>query len=104
MDFSSCPVLKRRAYYGRKMRLSLSEAGANLIQFGMNECVLSGRLKLKSKEEVFFRGLVHADHKKVKGSLYGGQDPLQEIVADLFAQVLCRLFGRSLAYATGNIL
>ena len=45
------------------------------------------------EEKVFFHELAHAAHEKVKGSLTGGQDPLQEIVAELSAQALCRLVG-----------
>jgi len=54
------------------------------------------------EEKVFFHELAHAAHEKVKGSLAGGQDPLQEIVAELSAQALCRLVGKNLADTTGN--
>jgi antirestriction protein ArdC len=51
---------------------------------------------LASKEEVtFFHELSHVAHEKVKGELKGGQDPFQEITAELSAAVLCRLVGKS---------
>ena len=41
-------------------------------------------------------------HEKVKGTIKPGQDPLQEIVAELTAQCLCRLVGRMTNDTTGN--
>ena len=46
------------------------------------------------EEIVFFHELAHVGHEKVKGHLKGGSDPLQEIVAELAAQALCRLVGK----------
>lgn len=46
-------------------------------------------------EAVFFHELAHAAHDKVKGGIVGGQDPIQEIVAELSAQALCRLVGKT---------
>jgi len=54
------------------------------------------------EEKVFFHELAHAGHEKIKGSLSAGQDPLQEIVAELSAQALCRLVGKNLTDTTGN--
>lgn len=54
------------------------------------------------EEKVFFHELAHAAHGKVKGSLTTGQDPLQEIVAELSAQALCRLVGKRIVDTTGN--
>jgi hypothetical protein len=51
---------------------------------------------LASKEEtVFFHELSHVAHQKVKGELKTGQDPFQEITAELAAAVLCQLVGKS---------
>lgn len=54
------------------------------------------------EEKVFFHELAHAAHEKIKGSLTKGQDPLQEIVAELSAQALCRLVGKRIVDTTGN--
>jgi hypothetical protein len=43
---------------------------------------------------VFYHELSHAIDKRIKGELKQGQDPLQEITAELSAEVLCRLTGR----------
>lgn len=58
---------------------------------------------LASKEEsVFFHELAHAAHEKVNGKLKSGQDPFQEIVAELSAQALCRMAGKDSRDTLGN--
>ena len=54
------------------------------------------------EEKTFFHELAHAGHDKVKGGLKPGQDPLQEIVAELSAQALCRIVGKKQQDTTGN--
>jgi hypothetical protein len=46
------------------------------------------------KEKTFFHELAHVAHEKVLGKLKRGQDPLQEIVAELSAQALSRIVGK----------
>lgn len=46
------------------------------------------------EESVFFHELAHCAHDKVVGGLKAGQDPLQEIVAELSAAALCRMVGK----------
>jgi antirestriction protein ArdC len=51
---------------------------------------------LATKDEcVFFHEISHVAHEKVIGSLKAGQDPLQEVVAQLAAQCLCMMVGKS---------
>jgi hypothetical protein len=60
-------------------------------------------IALASPEEiVFFHELAHVGHEKVKGKLLCGQDSMQEIVAELSAQALCRLVGKRVEDTTGN--
>ncbi|MDY6839633.1 MAG: ArdC family protein [Thermodesulfobacteriota bacterium] len=54
------------------------------------------------EEKTFFHELAHAGHERIKGKLTCGQEPLQEIVAELSAQALCRLVGRQANDTTGN--
>lgn len=54
------------------------------------------------EEKVFFHELAHAGHERLKGKLLTGQDPLQEIVAELSAQALCRLVGKQVNDTIGN--
>ena len=51
---------------------------------------------------MFFHELAHAAHEKVNGCLKGGQDPIQEIVAELSAAALCRLVGKRMEECIGN--
>ena len=46
------------------------------------------------EESTFFHELSHVAHEQVLGQLKRGQEPLQEIVAELSAAVLCRLVGK----------
>jgi CBS domain-containing protein len=51
---------------------------------------------------VFFHELAHTAHHIVKGDLQPGQDPIQEIVAELSAQALARMDGKSAEDTIGN--
>ena len=58
---------------------------------------------MASADEVnFFHELAHCSHEKVIGSLAPGQDPFQEIVAELSAQALCCLVGKSTKVTIGS--
>jgi len=60
-------------------------------------------IALATDEEcVFFHELAHCAHEKVKGALKSGQDSLQEIVAELSAQALCLIVGKSGEKYLGN--
>ena len=52
--------------------------------------------------KTFFHELAHAGHHIVKGNLRPGQDPLQEIVAELSACALAQMVGKSIEDTTGN--
>ena len=54
------------------------------------------------EEKTFFHELAHAGHERIKGKLTPGQDPFQEITAELCAQALCRLVGKSGEKHFGN--
>ena len=55
-----------------------------------------------SQECVFFHELAHAGHQIIKGKLQHGQDPIQEIVAELSASALALMVGKSIEDTTGN--
>jgi antirestriction protein ArdC len=60
-------------------------------------------IALATKEEcVFFHELAHCAHEKLLGKLKRGQDPDQEIVAELSAQALCRIVGKTGDRNIGN--
>lgn len=54
------------------------------------------------EESVFFHELSHCAHRKVIGRLKPGQDALQEIVAELSAEALCRIVGKTGKDTIGN--
>lgn len=63
----------------------------------------NSEIRLATKEEcVFFHELSHASHEKVIGGLKGGQVPYQEIVAELSAQALCVMVGKTAKDTLGN--
>ena len=63
----------------------------------------SQEIALATEDEcVFFHELAHCAHEKVKGQLKAGQDPLQEIIAELSAQALCRIVGKTGIRYVGN--
>ena len=53
-------------------------------------------------EKTFFHELSHAADHIIKGNLKPGQDPFQEITAELSAQALSRIAGKSIEDTTGN--
>ena len=54
------------------------------------------------EERTFFHELSHVAHEKIIGTLKGGQDPLQETVAELSGQVLCQMVGKTGSDTMGN--
>ena len=54
------------------------------------------------QECIFFHELSHASHHRVIGELKKGQDPLQEIVAELGAAALCQIVGLAGEKHLGN--
>ena len=54
------------------------------------------------EETTFFHELAHAGHERIRNGLEPGQDPLQEIVAELSALALCRLVGKTGDKHLGN--
>ena len=58
---------------------------------------------MATKEEgVFFHELAYCGHDRIKDGFKPGQDPLQEIVAELSAQALCKLAGKTPINPLGN--
>lgn len=53
-------------------------------------------------EKTFFHELAHAADHVIKGHLKPGQNPLQEITAELSAQALSKIIGKSAEDTTGN--
>lgn len=60
-------------------------------------------IALATPEELtFFHELAHAGHERLNGGLKEGEDPLQEVIAELAALSLCRLVGKTCDRHLGN--
>lgn len=63
----------------------------------------TNEIALATEEEcIFFHELSHAGHDRILGGLKKGQNPTQEIVAELSAAVLCHMVGKTGEKYLGN--
>ena len=119
--FKATPVFKMEDTEGRRLDYELLEVPdlpllERAREWGITVKALPGSCRyygyyspakkeigLASPEEnVFFHELAHAGHERLRGSIENSQDPFQEIVAELCAQVLCRLTGHETDRSLGN--
>jgi hypothetical protein len=98
IEFSDIPLIQRAEEWG----ISVTAIPGNYRYTGYYS-QSKKLIALATKEEcVFFHELAHAAHQQILGKLKGGQDPIQEIVAELAAQALCRIVGKSGDRHLGN--
>jgi hypothetical protein len=98
LELPDFPLIERAEEWG----ISVKAIPGNYRYYGY---YMPGRNEIAlatSEESVFFHELAHAAHEKVNGVLKAGQDSLQEIVAELSAQALCRIVGKQSRDTTGN--
>jgi hypothetical protein len=92
------PLTERAEEWG----VSVRAVPGNYSYYGYYSSIRK-EIGLASPDEVnFFHELAHCGHEKVVGDLKAGQNPLQEIVAELSAQALCRLVGKANKETLGN--
>jgi len=92
------PLIEKADEWG----ISVKSIPGNFSYYG---CFSTTRreIALATKDEcVFFHELAHAGHEKVGGKLKNGQDPYQEIIAELTSHCLCYLVGKSGGKYIGN--
>lgn len=94
----SLPLLSRAQEWG----ITVTNAPGNKFYLGYYQQDREVIALATPSESVFFHELAHAAHKRVLGELTPGQDPLQEIVAELSAAALCRMVGKDSEDTTGN--
>ena len=90
IELPELPLLERAEKWG----ISVKAIPGNYRYYG---CYSPNKkqISLATKDEcVFFHELSHYAHHIIKGELKAGQDPTQEIVAELSAQTLCRIVGK----------
>ena len=98
IELPDLPLIERAQEWGISVRAIPGNYRYNgYYSFNRKEIALA-----TPEEKVFFHELSHAGHEKVIGSLTGGQDALQEIVAELSAAALCKLVGKQGNGTFGN--
>lgn len=98
LELPDLPLFDRAKEWG----LSIKAIPGNYKYYGYYSSDRK-EIGLATKEEgVFFHELAHCGHDKIKDGLKAGQDPLQEIVAELSAQALCKLAGKVPINTLGN--
>lgn len=105
LEVPKLPLVERAREWG----LSVKAVPSNYRYYGYYSSQRKEIALASPEEKVFFHELAHAGHERVKGNIKAGQDPFQEIVAELSAQALCRLtgheadgsFGHSYRYIEG---
>lgn len=92
------PLLERAREWG----LSVKAVPGNYRYYGYYSPSRKEIALASPEESVFFHELAHAGHERLKGRIENGQDPFQEIVAELCAQALLRLTGREADRSFGH--
>jgi hypothetical protein len=90
VDMPELPLIERAEEWGIKVKC----IPGNFKYLGYYS---SGRKEIGLASEevcIFFHELSHCAHDIIKGGLKGGQDPIQEVIAELCAQTLCRIVGK----------
>jgi hypothetical protein len=91
VELPDLPLMERAKEWG----ISVKAIPGDYRYYGYYSSHRSQIALASPHESVFFHELAHAAHDRVKGGIKGGQDPIQEIVAELSAQALCRLVGKT---------
>jgi hypothetical protein len=89
IELPELPLLERAREWG----LEVKAIPGNYQRYGYYNPVKKEIGLASPDESVLFHELAHHADKLVKGNLNKGQDPLQEITAELAAATLCRLVG-----------
>ena len=98
IELPDLPLIER----AEEWELSVKAIPGNFSYQGFYSPVRK-EIGLATKDEcVFFHELAHSAHEKVNGNLKRGQDPIQEIVAELSAEALCRIVGKTGGKYLGN--
>jgi len=98
LDIGSLPLIERAQQWGISVKAMPGDFNyAGYYMMNRKEICLA-----TEEECVFFHELSHVAHEKMRGYLNSGQDPLQEIVAELASQCLCRLVGKTGDKFLGN--
>lgn len=92
------PLLEKAKTLG----VSIKAIPGNDSYYGYYEPRKSLIVLATPEEKTFFHELCHLADHKLKGEIKLKQDPLQEITAELSAQALCRIIGKTTDTQFGN--
>jgi len=98
IELPELPLLERAREWGLKVRA----IPGNNHCYGYYSSTRKEIALATPEEKTFFHELSHAAHEKIQNGLKKGQDPFQEIVAELSAQALCHLVGKRPDDTFGN--
>ena len=98
IELPDLPLMEKAKEWG----ISVKAIPGNYRYYGYYSSDRNEIALATTEESVFFHELAHAAHEKVNGSLKSGQDPIQEIVAELSAAALCRMVGKKQDSNLGN--
>ena len=98
IELPSLPLLEKAEEWG----ISVKAIPGNYTYYGYYSSSRK-EICLASPDEVnFFHELAHCAHEKLVGKLTPGQNPIQEVVAELSAQALSCLVGKSTKKTIGD--
>lgn len=98
IELPALPLIEKAEAWG----LSVKAIPGNYSYYGYFSSSRKEIALASNQECVFFHELAHAAHEKILGMLKPGQDPLEEIVAELSALVLCKIVGKQQSTTQGN--
>jgi len=98
LQIPDLPLLSKAKKWG----ISVRAVPGNYRYYGYYSTKQREIVLATTEEFVFFHELAHVAHEKIQGNLQQGQNPLQEIVAELSAEALCRIVGKCSKDTTGN--
>jgi len=90
IDLPELPLLSKAKEWG----LSVKAVPGNYRYLGYYNQAKKEIALASPEESVLFHELAHHADRLINGKLVGGQEPLQEITAELAAATLCRLVGK----------
>lgn len=98
LELPDLPLLDKAQEWG----ISVKAVPGNFRYYGYY-CTQRNEIGLATPEEkTFFHEMAHVAHERLNGKLKSGQDPLQEIVAELSAMALGVIVGKQLKDTSGN--
>ena len=98
IELPDLPLIDKAREWG----ISVRAIPGNYVYYGYYSPKRKEIALATPEEKTFFHELSHAAHEEVKGKLKRGQDPFQEIVAELSAQALCHIIGKQVNDTFGN--